>query len=353
MVEVPYVLTAAPNASFEAGYERLRRVCWCLGLECDSPSGDGYIRRIAAPHGPIVFVAEATPLNSAAAQLLARDKLGAYQVLVQSGVVVPHGTAVFAREYEGRETGVEPRYTIDEALVRLPEVLPEIRDLEARVLVKPGRESRGRGVSWCSGLDQTLERVRSLFTLGRYALVQRIVDGPEYRVAILNSTPLVAYEKLPPALDGDGRSTVRELIRRFNEVHRKPADDEPLLEPNTLPPIRGVRQWTLDDVPAVGDSLVLSVATYNLSRGGRVQLEPVPSDVIDTALGAHRALGMRYSGVDVRRPSGGGPPVVIEVNGNPVFDELAKSEGDLVDHITAEVVRAIVAADRDLSPARQ
>lgn len=165
-----------------------------------------------------------------------------------------------------------------------------------------------------------------------------------YRVALLDDQILVCYRKHHPRIIGDGISTVRQLIQRFNETSRHSGDDRtPPLDPDRVPPFRSMRAWRLEDIPAAGEVLEFDLETNNLSRGAwpEVIANPHPH-LLKTAWAAHRALHLRYSGVDVRWPRQDAPPVVLEVNGNPGFDHLAAYDPALGESIAETVARAVL-----------
>lgn len=333
-----------PHPYFEARFRRFKAAFEKLGfLPIESPSGDDYLVRVILDGRPLVFSAEALPINSAAAQMLARDKLSTYQILIGSGVRVPRGLAFFAAVDRGRPTGVEEHLLVGNLRPRLVAAFPEVMHSSCRMVVKPGRESHGIGVGFPCGLQRVLEAAPKVLEYGRYGLVQEFVDGNEYRIVILDESVLVKYRKHGARLVGDGTQTERELVLTFNALHRRSAYDKALLDLENLPPLAGGRLWDLDYVPAKGEVLELAVETHNLSQGAWPEVvEEVPGDGLRVALQAHRALGLRYSGVDLRVPEGGLQSVILEVNANPGFDHLERYEPELVAQIAERVASKIV-----------
>ena len=53
-------------------------------------------------------------------------------------------------------------------------------------------------------------------------LLQTYIPGRDYRVLYLDGEILVAYERIPPTITGDGGNTVKNLIERnFPTINQK------------------------------------------------------------------------------------------------------------------------------------
>ncbi|MBX6350215.1 MAG: cyanophycin synthetase [Clostridia bacterium] len=250
-----------------------------------------------------------TDHTSAVAVDLAEDKVETKRILAEAGLPVPDGVAV-------RD---------EEAAVRA------FFALGGKVVVKPARGNQGRGVS--AGLGNEHE-VRRAFRLaeaearpGEPVLVERQVPGRSFRVLVVAGEAVAAAERVPPSVVGDGRRTVRELVRETNsdprrgEGHGRPLTRVPLdaialacLERQGLGP---------DDVPACGRTVWLRDSA-NLSTGGtaRDATDELHPQVARAAERAARAIGLDLAGVDLVAPAVSRPleetgGAVIEVNASP------------------------------------
>jgi ribosomal protein S6--L-glutamate ligase len=85
----------------------------------------------------------------------------------------------------------------------------------------------------------------------------------------------------------------------------------------------------------------------NLHRGGTaIALEPTP-EIVQTALGAARALGLRVAGVDMLLSNRG--PLVMEVNSSPGLEGIEKATGrDVAGDIIAFLEEKIRADETDV-----
>lgn len=328
---VSYRMTGPVAAWIRPGRERWREALAARELSLQDLSGDGFVNRIEVDGRSVVFTALALPLNTAAAHVLAEDKLSTYQVLAACEIRVPAGFAFFGDRY--RETALEvgPEARVAGLPARVREVFPRFeQDARVRLVVKPGRGSRGSGVSICRTVAEVCSAADVALRLGHYGIVQEYVPGVEYRVNLLDDELLVGYAKLPPTVVGDGKKTLRELVAelqaRIGRVVR-------------------VALEAPDRVVPAGERVCLDAHALNLSVGGVPNLEmPPPPAVLDIARRAAAAIGIRYCGVDVRWHEG--EAWVLEINGNPSFDVLAQFYPEIGRDIARRVMRAVLACGR-------
>ena len=156
-------------------------------------------------------------------------------------------------------------------------------------------------------------------------LMQPVVAGIEYRVFLLDDEVLFTARKYRPSLLGDGVSRIRDLLTAHNDRLRSRG-----LSPVAVTSDRGM---ALDAVPAKDERWEIP-GRMNLSAGGTMRLEPLPSGpALTLAKKAVSALGLRVAAVDLFTDIGGAPGAmrVIEVNSNPSIRLLEQSErGDLI-----------------------
>ena len=330
------------HPSFAQRFRRWEKAFGNHGITVDSPSNDGYLLRIVVEGCQLIFPADALPFNSAASQLLARDKLATYQVLTNSGIPVPAGIVFFAKEHRGMPTRVEECLLYDTLAERLLKQFPDFSDNRQPLVVKPGRESYRTGVQCCRTLHGILKAAREVLPYCYYGFVQEFIPPDEYRIVILDEVVLLKYLKHGTPLTGDGRSTQNELIEAFNARVRRNPSDEPLIDIANLPPLKG-REWVLTNMPQKGEVLEVALETSELSQGSYPEIvEEVPGDILQIALCAHRTLGLRYSGIDIRLPVGTEASVILEVNGNPGYDWLEIYEPELVENVTEQLASKII-----------
>ena len=199
------------------------------------------------------------------------------------------------------------------------------------LFVKPNSKSLGAGVARVHGQRELRRALRVVFeeTGDRVALVQPIVPGDDYRIVVFDREVIAAYQRLPLAVIGNGRQSVRALLAERAAALAAAQRDTRLSVADRRVAARLRRLGlTAESVPAEGQRIVL-LDNANLSTGG----EPVDvTDRLDPgyarlAVEVTREMGLRYCGVDILTTGPiDAPPcghVVLEINPGPGLDHYA------------------------------
>ena len=275
----------ALHPSFQESYTQWQRAFRALGALFDSPSGDGYLRQVTIGGKILTFSAEVLPLNSAAAHFLARDKLSTYQILGKNKITIPKGFPFFGDTKEETMTRIPTALSVHSLSTRLHHEFALLSAHAGAVILKPGRSSRGMDVYRCTTIDEALTVTQKVLRTCHYGIVQEYIPDPEYRVIMLDDVPILVYQK----------------------------------------------------IPATPESV-----TYNLSQGAATHIiKDPPADILNAARRAHHALGLRISGIDIRRPREG-ESIVLELNANPVFTHFARLHDDIAEMVVKKIARKII-----------
>lgn len=257
------------------------------------------------------------PVNSAAAYTISRDKAHTKAVLRSRGLpVIPGGlfftqTRRIALRAPGREAA-------DAAVFAAKLGYP--------VFCKPNLGSRGTFAEIVrneAGLADYIRRVAVDFEA---VLLEPLMAGTEHRVLVQDGRAVFHSTKAEPALTGDGRSTLGELLEAMNAAIA--ADGVSALPASVLGE-NGAR------VPLTGERVVLR-GRRNLSAAGDIEhvSEAAPAPLARIAIAAVEALTLRIGAVDMFDVSPQGDLsdlVVIEVNGNPGLRTLENAgRSDLI-----------------------
>ncbi|SFV16452.1 cyanophycin synthetase [Pseudoduganella namucuonensis] len=237
---------------------------------------------------------------------VAADKQLTKLLLKEAGVPVPNGgiaaTAEEARQLARRMGGV--------------------------VTVKPLDGNHGRGVSTgCATTEEVLAAYERAREHGRRVIVERHIEGHDYRVLVAGKRVAAAALRRPPSVTGDGASTVRELVEREN---RNPARGEGHSNILSIIPLDGHAEgvlakqgYGLDSIPEAGTVVTLR-GNANLSTGGTAEdvTDLLPQETCDICVRAARKVGLDIAGIDVvcadiSRPLREQGGAVIEVNAAP------------------------------------
>ncbi len=252
------------------------------------------------------------PVNPANLAAIARDKAHTAEILARHGIGVPRGRAFFV---DRRTRYLRP------AGREIADALAYARSEGFPLFVKPNSGSQGALAEIVHDEAELLDQLLAIRERDHMALVQEVIDEPEYRVFVVGGTVAFTYRRSPPMLTGDGRESVRGLLARHNDriaerVESRVAADSPYLR-------RALARagWTLDTVPAPGARLRLSQRS-NLAGGGALEdySEQATAALSDWVRRLLEALPLAVCGIDLFAPDGLDRPErfrVIEANSNP------------------------------------
>jgi GNAT-family acetyltransferase (TIGR03103 family) len=228
------------------------------------------------------------------------DKRVTRRIVAAAGVRVPRGA-------------LAPDGALDEARALLDEV--------GSVVVKPARGEQGKGITVGVTDAEALDRaVRLALQFCPDVLVEELVDGDDLRVVVIDHEVVAAAIRRPAEVVGDGRHSVRELVRSTSRRRERATGGESSIPlDDTTAEVVAASGHGLDDVIEEGERLRVR-RTANLHTGGTIvdvtdRLHP---DIADAAVRASRAIGIPVTGIDFLVPDVEGPDAVfIEANERP------------------------------------
>jgi len=252
------------------------------------------------------ILAAETDRSPAIAEGIAQDKQLTKDLLAAGGVPVPEGRTVDTQE-DAWKAALE---------VGLP------------VVVKPRNGNQGKGVSVnLSRREEVEEAFRAARAFDDSVLVERYVQGRDYRLLVVGNRMVAAARRDPPVAVGDGVRSVRALVEKINADPRRREGHAASLSRVRLDDIAlallAQQGLTPDSVPEPGQ-VVLLRRNANLSTGGTATdvTDEVHPDVADQAVEAAHMIGLDVCGVDIIAPRIDRPlqetrGAVVEVNAAP------------------------------------
>lgn len=195
-------------------------------------------------------------------------------------------------------------------------------------VVKPGSGSGG-GWGLASNVRTREQLARAVLNASRYSsriLIERQAPGALHRILVLDGEVIGVVRRRPPTVEGDGRSTLAELIaaenRRRLDAHGHAGLWPLRVDLDSLFTLEGLGQ-RLDAVPPAGAIVtVKNVTNENRLEDNETVTEPVGEGLAREARTAAELVGLRLAGLDViaqdlSQPLAEGGGVVLEVNGAP------------------------------------
>jgi cyanophycin synthetase len=264
----------------------------------------GLVRLGYGKHSRWVKAATSTNTSTIACDI-AEDKDLTKHLLSQAGIPVPCGRVVD---------------TVEDALEAW-------REIGSAVVVKPLDGNQGRGVSL--NLD-TPEDIQRGFEAARHCsskvIVERLVEGRDYRVLIVGGRMIAASEKSPAQVQGDGVRTIGELVAQANTDPRRGGHHSKPLSFISIDSVVEAclqrQHLSLDSVPEAGRQVVLRESA-NLSTGGEATdvTDAVHPDFSGMCERAARVVGLDICGVDLVAPDISRPfegrGGIVELNAAP------------------------------------
>ncbi len=222
-------------------------------------------------------------------------------------------------------------------------------------VVKPADGFAGRGVT--CGVRTRGElgaSARRAAGFGSRVLVEERVPGLNLRLLLLDGELVDVIVRHPPHVTGDGRSTIAELVRAENR-RRAAARGEAglaLLDLDLDLVLRlGRAGLTLRHVPADGERVQVKTSVGgNAAVENETVREGVAGGLVEEAVAAAAALGVRLAGVDVITPDPSRPlaeagGAINEVNTTPALHHhLLVAEPERATPVAVTVLRRLLAS---------
>jgi D-alanine-D-alanine ligase-like ATP-grasp enzyme len=199
----------------------------------------------------------------------------------------------------------------------------------APIVVKPCMQWGGRGISMgVRTPDELLVAVRFARTYEADVILEETVPGDDLRVILAGGKLAAAIRRMPAAVVGDGKHTLRQLILRQNAERRKsdPSNQIPW-NAETRRNLVELKQCP-DDVPKLNE-IVRVRLTNNYHTGGTVEVvtDHVPRRALALAERIAKALNIPLVGVDFLIDPATKRMIVIEVSPDLA---ISPPEGEVV-----------------------
>ncbi|HEY0057956.1 MAG TPA: cyanophycin synthetase, partial [Flavisolibacter sp.] len=120
---------------------------------------------------------------------------------------------------------------LEAALIPVPKgiVLQQVENLEVAVkevgfpiVIKPLDGNQGKGATInINGMKEALEAFERAKVYSRKVIIERFVEGADFRALVINYKFVAAAKRTPAAVTGDGVLTVQQLVEQTNKDPRR------------------------------------------------------------------------------------------------------------------------------------
>ena len=262
-------------------------------------------------------------INPHGAAEISKDKDFTCYFLKNAGFRVPEGDAFYSDEWA---LAIHSHKTKDKAV--------EYSDrIGYPIILKPNNGRGGTEVYEARRRDEVLPAIHNIFKKSKIARVEKRINGSDYRILTLGGELLLAYERKPLSVEGDGKRNVITLVREKNRLLEKSGRNTTIKE--NIPRIKiflMTRGYQPKYIPQKGEVIVV-LPNANLSSGGEMRdvTNIIHPSYVELARRASKAMNLPYCGTDIMTSASISEPmqtepVIIEMNGHqPGFSQYAGS----------------------------
>lgn len=233
------------------------------------------------------------------------DKDLTKEYLQKAGVSIPKGKAFTEK-------------TNDEEIVNYA------NELGYPLVIKPTDGTGGSGV--IANIENEKEFSKALsyvkYDLGySNVIVEKYIPGDDCRLHVIDGKVIAAFKKLPANVIGDGKHSIKYLIKEKNKIRTKsPAlRTRPIKIDKETHNLLQAKGYHLNSIPKKGEQVFLKTKN-NVSAGGdSIDItDELTDEIKQVAIDASHAIpGLVQCGVDMMVDSTQNKGYVIEVNSRP------------------------------------
>ena len=193
-----------------------------------------------------------------------------------------------------------------------------------KILLKPANARAGKGIfSNIQSLSQAQTIYKNLRKHYPIIIAEKILNGNEYRILVINGSVFAVAQYIPPTIIGDGRHSIHFLIKKEN-VRRTTARDTHLIKINTALHLNLKElSLTINSVLSNNQSVILHKAAPISNGGFAIDVtENIHPQNKLLAENAAKLMNLDIAGIDIITPAIERPieltgGAIIEINGGP------------------------------------
>ncbi len=280
-------------------------------------------------------------LNSLGASEIAKDKDYANFFMKQMGYPTILGKTFFSDRFA--RTIHLPSNSIDAGY-------SYAKKIGFPVIIKPNSGTQGTGVQLVHTRKEFYKAMRFVFKRDKVALVQQQVTGKDYRIVVLDTKIISAYERIPLNVIGDGISSIGKLLKQKQKefIVSKRDTSIKMNDPRIKDKLKH-QNLTMRSILKKGEKIYL-LDNANLSTGGESidVTKKVHPEFKKIAIKLTKDMGLRLCGVDlmikgdiIEKPK---TYWILEINSAPGLDHYVttgKAQEKIVEKLYLEVLKGM------------
>ncbi len=317
----------------------LIELCAEIGAELTLEPEFGRAGIITFAHGGTsVFKGTNFGLNPSSAAQIAQDKDFCGKFLAMAGLPCPESQVVFAPKCVEKWRAKNP--DLAAGLDPFADALSAAARWGFPLFVKPNEGAEGEGVNLVHSEADLKSQLDTLYQEHDRVLIQKPAAGEDFRLVVLDGELMLAYQRRPLSVTGNGHHTLQELLaQKTDQLHQKGRQAVAQDHDQRLTAYLAGQGLTLSHCPAPGETVQL-MANANLSTGGDVidMTHEVHSCYSELAQKAASAIGLRFAGVDIMSAAldvEDPACTVLEVNAAPGLNNFAATSDEALKRVTA------------------
>ncbi|MBP3708625.1 MAG: hypothetical protein J6J36_08550 [Clostridia bacterium] len=235
-------------------------------------------------------------LNSSCTSEICNDKYALFSILENSAIPVIKHDILFGNNEK--------------------KLLTMAEQLDYNFVLKPNNGTCGNNIFHITCKNEVIDTYRKISRLGNICVCPFYNIKNEFRIIYLNGKAEHIYKKVKPTIVGNGKSTIKELLLRFNSEYYK--DEKKFIN----------KKYNIDYIPKDGE-IIEYEWRFNLSKGATISeaKDEEKKELFKLALLAAEKINLKFGSIDIIKTIDN-QYKIIEINSGVMMENLINLENE-------------------------